>query len=95
MVWSRSFRRAAAAGEELNSDVVDQLLKVLSAGASSMSYGAPLCVAVSAFDEPHSLCSERPAVCSFHHHAGVLLLGALLVRGLRGTSTPVPCTQWF
>ena len=82
MVWCRSFRRAAAAGEELNSDVIDQLLKVLSAGASSLSFGAPLCVAVLAFFGSCLLYCGRPAVCSFYHHAGVLLLGALLVRGL-------------
>ena len=38
--WCRSFRRAAAAGVELKPGVVDQLLKVLSAGAS-LSFGAP------------------------------------------------------
>ena len=37
----RRFRRAAAAGDELAQDVVDQLLKVLSAGAC-LSFGAPL-----------------------------------------------------
>ena len=34
LAWCRSFRRAAAEYEELYPDVVDKLLKVLSAGAS-------------------------------------------------------------
>ena len=64
MVWCRSFRRAAAAGDELKSDVVDQLLKVLSAGASSMSLSAPLCVAALAFEGPERRCLLYVLVCT-------------------------------
>ena len=59
---------------------MDQLLKVLSAGASYLSMSAPLCGAVLALFESCSLHCERSAVCGFYHHAGAAW--CLLVRGL-------------
>ena len=61
-VWCRSFRRAFAAGDELAKDTVDQLLKVLNAGAS-LSFAAPLGVAVFVLLRVCLLYGELPAVC--------------------------------
>ena len=56
LLWCRSFRRAGAAGEVLADDVLEQLLDVLSAGASLSLAGR--------FEQAGLALSEAVMVCS-------------------------------